>query len=102
MSKIWENAAGCAEEYRCASSLYLISVMSQCYSIIMYPGISAHGHSKEVLYVLNSFYKRYIYPLISNVQLTGSKIFDSHMKIHTDNQNNDVSLAKEFQQHLTK
>ena len=40
--------------------------------------------------------------MISNVQLPGSKIFDSQMQIHTGNQNNDVILAKEFQQHLTK
>ena len=39
---------------------------------------------------------------MSNVQLPGSNIFDSHMQIHSDNQNNDVSLAKEFQKHLTK
>ena len=39
---------------------------------------------------------------MSNVQLPGSSIFDSQMKMHTRNQNNDISLAKEFQQHLTK
>ena len=44
----------------------------------------------------------YIYQLMSNVQLPGSNIFDSQMQIHTGNQNNDVSVAKEFQQHLTK
>ena len=39
---------------------------------------------------------------MSNVQLLGSNIFDSQMKMHTGNQRNDISLAKEFQQHLTK
>ena len=39
---------------------------------------------------------------MSTVQLPGSKIFDSQMKIHTGNQNYDVSLAKEFQHHMTK
>ena len=39
---------------------------------------------------------------MSNVQLTGSNRFDSNMKIHTGNQNNNLSLAKEFQQHLKK
>ena len=39
---------------------------------------------------------------MSNVQLPESNIFDSQMQIHTGNQKNDVSLAKEFQQHLTK
>ena len=44
----------------------------------------------------------YIYQLMSNTQLPGSNRFDSQMKIHTSNQYNDASLAKEFQQHLTK
>ena len=39
---------------------------------------------------------------MSNVQLPGSNIFYSHMQIHTGNQDNDVSLAKEFQKHMTK
>ena len=46
--------------------------------------------------------KRYIYQLMSNFQLSGSNIFDSRMQIHTRNQNNDVSLSKKFQHHLTK
>ena len=39
---------------------------------------------------------------MSNVQLPGSNRFDSQIQIHTGNQNNDVSLDEEFQQHLTK
>ena len=39
---------------------------------------------------------------MSNVQLNVSKIFDSQMQINTGNHNNDVNLAKEFQQYLTK
>ena len=33
--KIWEKPDGCSEQYRCAFALYLMSVMSQCYSIII-------------------------------------------------------------------
>ena len=36
LSTIWENTDGRAEKYICASVLYLISVVSQCYSIIIY------------------------------------------------------------------
>ena len=39
---------------------------------------------------------------MSIVQLTGSNRFDSHIQMNTGNQNNDGSLAKEFQQHPTK
>ena len=49
---------------------------------------------------LNAVYKRYIYQLISKVQLPGSIRFDSHIKIHTGIENKDVSLAREFKDHL--
>ena len=63
-----------------------MSVMSQCYSIIINRGISAPGHGKEVIDGLNDVDKRYIYQLMSTVQIPGSKIFDSHIQIHTGTQ----------------
>ena len=39
---------------------------------------------------------------MSNVQLSGSNIFDYQMQMNTGNQKYDVILAKEFQHHLTK
>ena len=44
LSTIWENTDGCVKQYRCASALYLMSMMSQTYSIIIDRGISAPGH----------------------------------------------------------
>ena len=46
LSKIWENTDGCLEQYRCASALYLMSILSQCHSIIIDLGISAPAHGK--------------------------------------------------------
>ena len=71
-----------------------MSVMSQRYSVIIDQGLSAHGHGKEVVDVTNSIDKHFIYQLMSNVQLPGSKQFDSQTQMHTSIQNNDVSLAK--------
>ena len=102
LSTIWENTDGCAEPYRCASALNLMSVMSQCYSIIIDQGISTPGYGKEVVDVLNDVDKRYIYQLMSSVQLPGSSIFYSQIQMHTSNQKDDVSLEKLFQHHLTK
>ena len=91
---IWENNDGCSEQYRCDSALYLMSFMSQCYSFIIDRGISAPGHGKELVDGLNNIDKRYIYQLMSNVQLPVSKIFDSSILMHYCTENNDVSLAK--------
>ena len=102
LSTIWENTYGCTKQYRCAYVLYIMSVMSPCYFIIIDQGISAPGNGKEVVDELNAIDKRYIYQLMSTVQLTGSNRFDEQMQIHTGTQKDDVSLAQELQQHLTK
>ena len=100
LSTIWENTDGCAEQYRCASAMYLMPVMAQCYSIIIDWGISETGNGKELVYGINAVDKSYIYQLMSKVQLPGSVIFYSQIKIHTGTENKDVSLAKEFKDHL--
>ena len=100
LSKIWGKTDGCAEQYRCASALYIMSVISQTYSLIIDRGISAPGHGKEVVDGLNTVDKRYIYQLMSKVQLPGSIRFDSQIKIHTGTEKTDVSLASEFKDHL--
>ena len=71
----------------CASALYLMSVMYQCYSVIIDRGISEPGHGKEVVDGINAVDKRYIYQLMSTVQLPGSNIFDYHMQMDAGNQN---------------
>ena len=72
-----------------------MSVMSQCYSLIIDRGISAPRHGKKVVYGINVVDKRYIYQLMSKVQLPGSIRFDSHIKIHTGTEKKGVSLARE-------
>ena len=71
-----------------------MSLMSQTYSVIIDCGISAPGHGKEVVDGINAVDKRYIYQLMSKVQLPGSVRFDSQIKMHTVPENKDVSLAK--------
>ena len=48
-----------------------MSIFPQCYSVIIDRGISAPGNGKEVAGSLNVIDNRYIYQLLSNVQLTG-------------------------------
>ena len=76
--------------------------MSQCYSIIIDRGISTSGHGKEVVDGINAVDKHYIYKLMYNVQLPGSVIFDSQIKMNTGTKKEDVILAKEFKYHMEK
>ena len=71
-----------------------MSVISQCYSVTIDQGINAPGYGKEVVYRINTIDKRFIYQLMSNFQLTGSKLFNSQMQMHKITEKNDVSLAK--------
>ena len=75
--------------------------MSQCYSIIIDQGISAPGHSKEVVDGINAIDKRYMDKLMSNGQVLGSNILYSQILMHSCTQKNDVSLAKTFQKYLS-
>ena len=65
-------------------------------------GISAPGHDKEVVDGITAIDKRYMYKLISTVQLTVSKIFEKSILMHSCTPKKDASLAKEFQKHLSK
>ena len=94
LSTIWENTDGCAEQYRCASALYLMSLISHTFSLIIDRGIIVPGHGKEVVDGLNAVDTRYISQLMSKVQLPGSIRFDSQIKMHTGTENKDVSLAR--------
>ena len=85
LSTICSNTDGCAEQFRCATALYLLSVLSQHRSIIFYWGISAPGHGKQVVDGINAIEKRFMYQLMSTVQLPGSEIFKKNYNafLHT-------------------
>ena len=102
LSKICKNTDGCEDQYRCYSALYLMSVLYQCHLIIIDRGIRAHGHGKEVVDGINTIDKQYIYQLIYNVQLPGSKTFDLYILMHSCTKNNYVILNREFQIYPSK
>ena len=48
ISTVWEDTNGCAKEYMCALDIYLMSVLSYSYGIIIYRSINAKGHLNNV------------------------------------------------------
>ena len=93
LSKIWGNAYGCAELYICVTALYLMSILSQDFYVIIDRGISAPGNGRELVYGLNSIRILFLFELISTVQLPGAKGYDTQMFMHTGTRASDVSLA---------
>ena len=53
ISTIQENKDVRADHYRCALALYLLSILSQSFNIIIDRGIIAPGHSREAVDDLN-------------------------------------------------
>ena len=51
---IWENIDVCADHNICAVELYLLSILSQAFNIVIDRGISEPGHGREILYGLNT------------------------------------------------
>ena len=46
VSTIWENTDGCYEHYICAKALFLLSILSQSYNIIIDSWTIVPGHVK--------------------------------------------------------
>ena len=60
MSTVWWYIGGCAKQYRCALAIYLMTVLSYSYTIIMDRSINAPGHGKNVFGEINATGKRYL------------------------------------------
>ena len=60
VSTVWEDTDGCAKQYRVALSIYLMTVLSSSYGIIIHLSSNAPGHGNVVVDVLNATDKRYL------------------------------------------
>ena len=57
MSTLWEYTDGCANKYRCDLDIYLMTVLSSLYDIIMNHEINATGNGNNVVDGINDTYK---------------------------------------------
>ena len=85
LSTLWENTDGCAEHYRCDTAFYLMSILSQAFSVIIDRGISAPRHRIEVFDELQ---------LIPTVQLPGAKGYHTQVIMHTGTHTSYVHLDR--------
>ena len=77
-----------------------MSMLSHFFSVIVECGIGAPLHSRKVVDEPNSIYKRFLFQLMSNVQLSGENIYDTQIFMHTGTCTYYASLNSEFQRHL--
>ena len=74
----------------------MMSILSQLFSIIFYCGIFEPVHGGEVKDGPNTIDRRFLFQLMSTVQLPVAKSDDKHIFTHTGTCTSDVSLASEF------
>ena len=60
VSTVWEDTNGCAKQYMCALAIYLMTVLSSSYGIIMDREINATGHVNNFFDGLNATEKRFL------------------------------------------
>ena len=60
ISTVWEDTGGGVKQYMCALDIYLKTVLSYSYGIIMDRGINTSGHGNNVVDGLNAMKKRYL------------------------------------------
>ena len=100
-SNIWENTDRYDEQYICKTELYLLSMLSHSYNIVIYRGVGTPGHGKYVVDGLNATDKRFLKMLMKTVQLPGESTNDSYMAMYNKTSNADISLARAFQKHIS-
>ena len=67
LSTIWKNTDGWAEQYRCATVLYLLSILSHSYYIIIDCGVFIPGHVQDGAYGLNATDNNFVPILMGKV-----------------------------------
>ena len=60
MSTVWEDNDSCEKIFRCVLAVYLMTMLSSLYDIIMYRAINAPGHGNNSVNVLNPTDKHYL------------------------------------------
>ena len=87
---------GFVDFYRCATALFLVSFLVQPYCVIIDRCVNVPGNGREVVDVINTNDKIFLFQLITTMQLTGSKGYNTHMLMHYETSTHDASLSQEL------
>ena len=78
---MWDQTDGCANQYRCSISYYLMSYLSKSYKIVLDRAVDTPGNGKYVVDGFNTVQKRYLATcLIMRITTEKDKI-DSKRKV---------------------
>ena len=71
---IYDNIEVCIKKYRCANSMWLLSVLAFTYIVIIYRCVNYTGHGRSKIDVINGYVKTY---LKQNVCMIGTEEYNN-------------------------
>ena len=101
LSTLWESTDGCAEQYRSATALFLLSALAHALNIAIDRAIGAPGHGKDVVDGLNAVDKNYLKTLMSQIQVPGADNLHNAFAAHVCTDQGMQSLAAECKRLLS-
>ena len=92
---IWDQKYGCAKQYRCSISYYLMSFLSKSYQIVLDRNIDTPVHVKDVVDGFNAVQKRYL-AICLRMRSMPEKymIYSKRMRVDAMTEKVEVILAK--------
>ena len=98
LKTMWDHRDGRANQYCCASSIYLLSCLALEFSIIIDISLGAHGHEKYVFDGLNAIEKQMLklamVKLLNPESIRDDLNIFKFMQVHKNEEYPDVSLEK--------
>ena len=91
-----DQTDGCAKQYMCYISYYMMSFLSKSYQIVLGRAIDTPGNLKDVVGVFYAVHKRYLATCFKMRSTTEEDKIDSkRMRVDTMTKKGEVNFAKE-------
>ena len=92
---MWDQTDGCAKQYRCSISYYLMSYLSTSYKIVLDRAVDTPGHGKYVVDGFNVVQKRYLATCLRMRSIPEKyKIDSKRMRVEAMTEKGGVSFAE--------
>ena len=93
---MWNQTDGCAKQYRCSISYYLMSYLSTSYQIVLDRDVDTPGHGKYVVDGFNAVQKQYLATCFRMRSTPEKHKIDSkRMRVEAMTEKGEVIFAKE-------
>ena len=90
-----DGTDGCAKQYRCATAMYLLSLLASKYKVVIDRAIGAPGHGKSKIDGLNAVDKRFLRSCMCMIGMPEANDGEKRMAAHAVVEDSSLSFAEE-------